>query len=641
MFARFSILAWAFASRLLCGGAALALLVLALSAGIYPGVADAQDAAPQIDFKAGEVAQPEWPARAVRTPKAMVVSDEPLASEAGIEILKKGGNAVDAAVAVGFALAVVQPAAGNLGGGGFMLVRLANGRAGFVDYRETAPGRASRDMYIGPDGTLNSAAATIGYRSIAIPGTVAGMELALRTYGTMKLAEVMAPAVRLAERGFPVSEKLARSLRDARSLLERFSTSRRIFLKDGALFQPGEILRQPELAATLRRIARGGAAEFYRGETARLLAEELARMGGLITREDLAGYQAKIRAPLRAKYKHAGSEWEVISAPPPSSGGVALIEALNILAEVELKPGLDSAKSAGTNSSTGSWDDPQTVHWVAETLRRVFADRAAHLADPDFARVPVRGLTDPRYAAQLRATIDSRRASSSQAIRAGNPNPFDGVSPGLPSSRSEGRGLPPEGEHTTHFSVVDAAGNAVANTYTLNESYGCGATTSSGFLLNDTMDDFTTQPGVPNKLFGLVQSEANAIAPGKRALSSMTPTILLRDGKLSFVTGSPGGPRIISATLLSVLRWMRFGPADAAGAQAAINAPRFHHQWMPDTLWIENTFPEETARELAARGHHLQRRSWIGQVDAIGIDPQTGERLGAADPRRQGAAVGY
>ncbi len=467
------------------------------------------------------------------------------------------------------------------------------------------------------------------------------MELALRTYGTMKLAEVMALAVRLAERGFPVSEKLARSLRDARSLLERFSTSRRIFLKDGALFQPGEILRQPELAATLRRIARGGAAEFYRGETARLLAEELARMGGLITREDLAGYQAKIRAPLRAKYKHAGSEWEVISAPPPSSGGVALIEALNILAEVELKPGLNTAKSAGTNSSTGSWDDPQTVHWVAETLRRVFADRAAHLADPDFARVPVRGLTDPRYAAQLRATIDSRRASSSQAIRAGNPNPFDGVSTGLPSSRSEGGGLPPEGEHTTHFSVVDAAGNAVANTYTLNESYGCGATTSSGFLLNDTMDDFTTQPGVPNKLFGLVQSEANAITPGKRALSSMTPTILLRDGKLSFVTGSPGGPRIISATLLSVLRWMRFGPADAAGAQAAINAPRFHHQWMPDTLWIENTFPEETARELAARGHHLQRRSWIGQVEAIGIDPQTGERLGAADARRQGAAVGY
>ncbi|PYU17159.1 MAG: gamma-glutamyltransferase [Acidobacteria bacterium] len=637
MFARFSILAWAFASRLLCGGAALALLV---PAGIYPGVADAQDAAPQIDFKAGEVAQPEWPARAVRAPKAMVVSDEPLASEAGIEILKKGGNAVDAAVAVGFALAVVQPAAGNLGGGGFMLVRLVNGRTGFVDYRETAPGRASRDMYVGADGTLDSAAATVGYRSIAIPGTVEGMELALRTYGTMKLAEVMAPAVRLAERGFPVSEKLARSLRDARPLLERFSTSRRIFLKDGALFPPGEILRQPELAATLRRIARGGAAEFYRGETARLLAEELARMGGLINREDLAGYQAKIRAPLRAKYKHAGSEWEVISAPPPSSGGVALIEALNILAEVELKPGLNSAKSA-TNSSTGSWDDPQTVHWVAETLRRVFADRAAHLADPDFARVPVRGLTDPRYAAQLRATIDSRRASSSQAIRAGNPNPFDGVSSGLPSSRSEGGGLPPEGEHTTHFSVVDAAGNAVANTYTLNESYGCGATTSSGFLLNDTMDDFTTQPGVPNKLFGLVQSEANAITPGKRALSSMTPTILLRDGKLSFVTGSPGGPRIISATLLSVLRWMRFGPADAAGAQAAINAPRFHHQWMPDTLWIENTFPEETARELAARGHHLQRRSWIGQVQAIGIDPQTGERLGAADARRQGAAVGY
>src|SRR5712691_2102352 len=543
MFARFSILAWALASRLLCRGAALALLVLALSAGIYPGVAEAQDAAAQIDFKAGEVPQPEWPALAVRAPKAMVVSDEPLASEAGIEILKKGGNAVDAAVAVGFALAVVQPAAGNLGGGGFMLVRLANGRAGFVDYRETAPGRASRDMYIGPDGSLNSAAATIGYRSIAIPGTVAGMELALRTYGTMKLAEVMAPAIRLAEQGFPVSEKLARSLRDARPLLERFSTSRRIFLKDGALFQPGEILRQPELAATLRRLARGGAAEFYRGETARGLAGELARMGGLINREDLAGYQAKIRAPLRAKYKHAGSEWEVISAPPPSSGGVALIEALNILAEVELKPGLNTAKSAGTNSSTGSWDDPQTVHWVAETLRRVFADRAAHLADPDFARVPVRGLTDPRYAAQLRATLDPQRASSSGTVRAGDPSRFDG--PQAPAGAAQASPKR-EGENTTHFSVVDAAGNAVANTFTINDSYGSGVTTSSGFLLNDTMDDFTAQPGVPNKLFSLVQSDANAIAPGKRPLSSMAPTIVLRDAKLSFVTGSPGGPRIIS-----------------------------------------------------------------------------------------------
>ena len=598
-------------------------VVVCLLAFGVSGAAGQTDPA-KADLKAGEQVKPAWPREAVRAPRAMVVSDEQLASEAGVEILKKGGNTVDAAAAVGFALAVVQPAAGNLGGGGFLLVRLTDGRTAFVDYRETAPARAGRDMYIRADGTLDTGAATIGYRSAGIPGTVAGLELALRTYGTMKLADVMAPAIRLAEQGFPVSEKLARSLAVARPLLQRFSASYRIFLKDGALYQPGDILRQPELAATLRRIARGGAAEFYRGETARLIADEMARMGGLITLEDLASYQPKIREPLRAKYNAGGAEWEVITSPPPSSGGVAIIEALNILSPIELKPG----------------DDPQTVHWVAETMRRIFADRAAFLADPDFSRIPVRGLTDPRYAAQLRATIDPDRASSSSVVRAGDPMPFETAA--RSSSDADEFAAPVrEGENTTHFSVVDASGNAVANTYTINESYGSGATVAAGFLLNDTMDDFTTQPGVPNKLFGLVQSDANAIEPGKRPLSSMTPTILLRDGQLSFVTGSPGGPRIISATLLSVLRWMRLGGLDAAGAQAAINTPRFHQQWMPDTLWIENIFPAAVAEDLARRGHSIKRRAWIGQVEAIGIDPGTGERLGAADPRRQGSAIGY
>lgn len=594
--------------------------------GVLAAAGAAQVAPAQREAQAGEAAQPEWHAQALRAAKAMVVSDEPLASEAGIEILKKGGNTVDAAVAVGFALAVVQPAAGNLGGGGFMLVRLADGRTGFVDYRETAPARSTRDMYILPDGTLDSAAATVGYRSVAIPGTVAGFELALRTYGTMKLAEVMAPAIRLAKDGFPVSEKLARSLRAARPLLQRFSVSRRIFLNDGVLFEPGETLRQPELAVTLERIARGGAAEFYRGAIARQLADELARMGGMITRQDLASYRAKLREPLRAKYTANGSEWEVISSPPPSSGGVAVIEALNILSGIELKAA----------------EDPQSVHWVAETMRRIFADRAAYLADPDFARVPVRGLTDARYAAQLRATIDSERASSSNAVRAGNPSTFEspdraGSNENEPNDAALEPAFNREGEHTTHFSVVDAAGNAVANTYTINNSYGSGVTVSNGFLLNDTMDDFTTQPGVPNKLFGLVQSDANAIAPGKRALSSMTPTIVLRDGSLSFVTGSPGGPRIISATLLSLLNWMRFGME----AQAAVNAPRYHHQWLPDQIWVEERFPTPIAQELERRGHRVTRRFAIGQVEAIGIDPRTNERLGAADPRRQGSAVGY
>ena len=596
-------------------GAAVCLLAFGVSG------AAAQADPSKADIKAGEQIQPAWPREAVRAPKAMVVSDEGLASQAGVEILKKGGNAVDAAVAVGFALAVVQPAAGNIGGGGFMLVRMADGRTGFVDYRETAPKKASRDMYIRADGTLDSEAAPIGYRAAAIPGTVAGMELALKTYGTMKLRDVMAPAIRLAEQGFPVSEKLARSLRAARPLLQRFSTSRRIFLNNGAMYKPGETLRQPELAATLRRIAEGGGAEFYRGETARRLAEEMAQMGGLVTLEDLAGYAAKIREALRGHYKANGAEWEVITAPPPSSGGTAMLAALHMLAPVELK----------------GWSDAQSVHWVAETMRRGFADRAAYLADADFARVPVRGLIDPRYAEQRRATIDPQRASSSEQVRAGNPMPFDSAESrgmrkeeGTPRERREG-------ENTTHFSVVDAAGNAVANTYTINESYGAGATTTTGFLLNDTMDDFTTQPGVPNKLFGLIQSDANAIAAGKRALSSMTPTIVLRDGKLSFVSGSPGGPRIISAVLLSVLNWMRL----SMDAQAAINAPRFHHQWMPDTMYVEETFPKDVAKELEGRGHKVTRRSWIGQVEAIGIDPKTGERLGAGDARRQGAAVGY
>jgi gamma-glutamyltranspeptidase/glutathione hydrolase len=582
----------------------------------------AQENPERPDVRAGETLRPDWPNKPVRAAKAMVVSDEQLASEAGVEILKKGGNAVDAAVAVGFALAVVQPAAGNLGGGGFMLVRLADGHTGFVDYRETAPARTSHDMYIRADGSLDTEAATIGYRSVAIPASVAGLELALRTYGTMKLADVMAAAIRLADQGFPVGEKLARSMRASRPLLQRFSVSRRIFLKNGALYQPGDIFRQPELADTLRRIARGGAAEFYRGKLAREIVDEITRMGGLITEQDLAGFQPKLREPIRAKYKTSDAEWEVISSPPPSSGGVAIIEALNILNGVELK---------GENKA-------ETIHWVAETMRRVFADRAAYLADPDFAHVPVRGLTDPRYAAELRATIDPTRASSSTQIRAGNPAPFDGATGAAAGPNTPTPQYLPEGNHTTHYSVVDSAGNAVANTYTINNSYGSGVALSAGFLLNDTMDDYTTQPGVPNKLFGLVQSDANAIAPGKRALSSMTPTILLRNGELSFVTGSPGGPRIISATLLSVLNWMRFG----MDPQADINLPRFHHQWMPDELTIEQTFPEDLAQQLVQLGYRLDRkRAWIGQVEAIAIDPKTHERLGAADPRRQGAAVGY
>ena len=560
-----------------------------------------------------------WPTQAVRASHGMIATDEELGSEAGVEILKRGGNAVDAAVAVAFALAVVEPAAGNIGGGGFMLIRLANGKTTFLDYREVAPSKATRDMYIGKDGKLDEEASVIGYKSIAVPGTVAGLTLALKTYGSMKLADVLAPAIRLAENGFPISKRLADEFERQRPALQRFGVSRRIFLNDGKMFQPGDTFRQPELAATLKRIARNGAAEFYSGETAHAIVDDISRLGGLITPDDLAKYQPKVREVLRAKYDSNGHSWEVLTSPPPSSGGVAVIEALNMLQSVPLK----------------GWDDVESVHMVAEVMRRIFADRAAYLADPDYSNVPVAGLTDPCYAKEVFATVDSQRASSSKVIKAGNPHTC-GVAASTATSPETLVSLG-ESPHTTHFSVVDAAGNAVASTYTLNDSYGSHVTSSAGFLLNDEMDDFTTQPGVPNALFGLVQSDANAIAPGHRPLSSMTPTILLRDGKLSFVTGSPGGATIISATLLSILNWMRLGMEP----QAAINAPRFHHQWLPDRVLIERSFPESLESALNARGHATHRVGHIGLVNAIAIDPATGDRLGAADPRHDGAAVGY
>jgi gamma-glutamyltranspeptidase/glutathione hydrolase len=580
----------------------------------------------------GAVSKP-WPRQAARSAHGMVATDELLGSQAGVEIMKRGGNAVDAAVAVAFALAVVEPAAGNIGGGGFMLIRLADGKTTFLDYREVAPGKATQNMYIGKDGKLDEEASVIGYKSVAVPGTIAGLELALKTYGTMKLADVMAPAIRLAEEGFHVSDKLASELEEESPGLESFSTSRRIFLNDGKMLKPGDTLKQPELAATLKRIAKDGAADFYQGETAKIFVEEMARNGGLITLNDLAHYKVKVRQVLHAKYEASGHSWEVLTSPPPSSGGVAVIEALNMLQDVTLK----------------GWNDPLSVHMVVETMRRVFADRAAYLADPDYSDVPVAGLTSSCYAKERASTINPAKASSSTKVKAGEPHdcgksPNISVTPNMAAALSEGR-------HTTHFSVVDAAGNAVASTYTLNDSYGSHVTCSAGFLLNDEMDDFTTQPGVPNALYGLMQSDANAIAPGHRPLSSMTPTILLRDGKLSFVTGSPGGPTIISATLLSMINWMRLG----MDAQAAINAPRFHHQWFPNRIRMEAEFPESMELALRARGHEVERgwyetpslgheskmRKHMGLVNAIGIDPQTNERLGAADPRDDGSAVGY
>ncbi|HUJ30585.1 MAG TPA: gamma-glutamyltransferase [Candidatus Acidoferrum sp.] len=574
-----------------------------------------------------------WPATAVRASKAMVVSDEKLASDAGVEIMKRGGNAVDAAVAVAFALAVVEPEAGNIGGGGFMLIRTAAGKAEFVDYRETAPAKATRDMYLRPDGSVDPQASIRGYRAVGVPGTVAGLTLALRKFGTMKLPDVMAPAIRLAEEGFPMSDWLAGLLRNPRSSLDQFAMSRRVFLKDGEYYKPGEIFKQPQLAATLRRIAKRGASEFYHGTTAHNLAKEMKEEGGLITLDDLAHYRAKIREPLTKTYSLNGHNWQIITSPPPSSGGIATIEALNILQTVPLK----------------SWDDPESVHWVVETMRRVFADRAMYLADPDFASVPVNPLTSGCYADSLRATIDPTRASSSEQVAVEDPKilqkdsalPCAGPGSGKVVADKDAAAIAlaeaTHDGHTTHFSVVDGAGNAVANTYTLNSYFGSGVTSADGFLLNDEMDDFTTHPGSAN-MFGLVQSEANTVGPGKRPLSSMMPTILLRDDKLSFVTGSPGGPTIISVTLLSVLNWMRLG----MDAQAAINSPRFHQQWMPEEVALEPSISQAVVEALESRGYHIARnRPWLGKIEAIGIDPENGDRLGAADPRRSGAASGY
>ena len=359
------------------------LIVLA----IYSSPACGQAAA---EFRDHPDIPADWPRQPVRATHGMVATDEPLASEAGVEILKRGGNAVDAAVATAFALAVVEPAAGNIGGGGFMMVHLANGKNDFFDYREEAPGKATRNMYIKPDGKLDNVAATIGYRSVAVPGTVAGLALVLKTHGTMKLSDVMQPAIRLAEQGFPVSENLARDFLEEKPGLQQFSISSHIFLNDGKMFRPGDTLRQPQLAATLKRIAKNGPAEFYQGETAHMLAQDMAALGGLVTLEDLARYQPKIREILHGTYTSDGQRWEVLAPPPPSSGGVAEIEALNMLQTVSLK----------------GWDDPQSVHMVVEVMRRVFADRATYLADPDYSSVPVAGLIAPCYAQELLATID-------------------------------------------------------------------------------------------------------------------------------------------------------------------------------------------------------------------------------------------
>ncbi|MGD0224569.1 MAG: gamma-glutamyltransferase [Terriglobia bacterium] len=529
--------------------------------------------------------------------RGIVASSEPLASQAGVEILRAGGNAVDAAVAVGFAMAVTFPQAGNLGGGGFMLIRMANGDAIVVDYREQAPAAATREMYQDTQGNLIPGASTMGARAAGIPGTVRGLALAEEKYGHLGLARVMAPAIRLARSGFPVSYSLARHFTSGRDLLEKFDGSRHIFLHDGNPYEAGAVFRQQDLARTLAAIAKRGPQAFYSDATAKALTATMQKYHGLITEEDLEHYQAKLRPPLVGHFRG----FDILSVPPPSAGGTMLIEMLNVLEPLDLGPA----------------DSYASIHLLAETMRRAYADRATYMGDADFTSVPVAGLTSPRYASQLREEIMNARPEA--PVRAGEPQVY-------------------ESGATTHFSVVDAEGNAVANTYTLNGWFGCGVTVEgAGFLLNNEMDDFTSKPGSPN-LFGLVQGEANAIAPHKRPLSSMTPTIVIRDGKVRLALGSPGGSTITN-TVLQVLLDVLVYKMDVL---QAVTSPRFHDQWMPDRLAFEREgFSSDTLEKLQQAGYPVSFRESIGDCEAIEIAPDSGWRFGASDPRADGKAVGY
>jgi gamma-glutamyltranspeptidase/glutathione hydrolase len=534
----------------------------------------------------------------VRARHAMVGAQEPLATDVGVQVLKNGGNAVDAAIAVGFALAVTYPYAGNLGGGGFMLIRFADGRSTFIDFRERAPEKSSRNMYLDASGKPTRESLD-GWKSPGVPGTVRGFELAHRKYGSRKWAQLIEPAIALAERGFPVSYPLAESLKSARDLSQN-PESKRIFQKNGAYWEAGETLTQPELAKTLNRIAQNGVNEFYEGETAHKLADAMARNGGLITLSDLKKYAAVERAPLTGSYQGYG----IIAAPPPSSGGIGILQMLGML--------------EGSGYQKSGHGSAAEIQYLAEVMRRYYADRSKYLGDPDFAKMPLTGLLDPAYIKRRRESIDPNRATPSAQIL-----------PGLPAGR--------EGAETTHFNIVDAQGNAVAVTYTLNEGYGNGITVPGlGFLLNDEMDDFTSKPGSPN-LYGLIQGELNAIQPGKRPLSAMSPTILTHDGKFFMAVGAPGGGRIISAVLQTILNVVDFG----MNAQDAVDAPRIHHQWQPDKLYLEPGISPDTVALLKSRGYEVDHSPGLVLARVEAIVNSGGWLQGGSDGRGSGKAAGY
>jgi gamma-glutamyltranspeptidase/glutathione hydrolase len=564
-----------------------------------------------ISFVSTALAQTQ-PDQPVHTKHAMVVSIHHLATDAGVEIMREGGNAVDAAVAIGFALAIVDPAAGNLGGGGFMLIHFAaspkaSARGGtdtFLDFRERAPLAATTNMYLDANGNVIPHASITGFKSIG----VAGMVYAERKYGRLTLPQVMAPAIRLASDGYVLSTEEAQALHA--SDLSQFPVSRHIFQRDGNFYQPGEFFRQPELAATLRAIA-ADPDSFYHGAIAKKLATDIQAGGGLITVDDLARYSVKERAPVTGTYH----DYTIVSAPPPSSGGITLIEALNILEGYNLH----------------RWPDrsPEEMHLILEAFRRAFMDRNDYLGDPDYVTMPVAQLLNKKYAAAWRNSIRSDEATPSKDLQ--RPAGFLPPPPMMADVRHEST-------QTTHYSVIDPEGNAVAVTYTLNKGFGSGVTAAGlGFLLNDEMDDFASKQGVPN-MFGLIQGPANSIAPGKRPLSSMDPTIVLQNGKVRFVLGSPGGARIIT----TVANIFLSAADEGLNIRQAVDAPRFHMQYLPDVVYVEQGFPDATLNRLRAMGYTVQVQGHWSDGECIEIDLATGELFGGHDHRHNfGKAAGY
>lgn len=530
----------------------------------------------------------------------MVASEQGLATQVGLDILKQGGNAIDAAVAVGFALAVVLPNAGNIGGGGFMVLHDdKTGKDVAIDFREIAPTKASRDMYLDNQGNVIDGKSLFTHDASGVPGTVAGMEYALKKWGTMPLSKVLEPAIKLADKGFIVSDVLAQTLKEEKSTLGKWSASKAIFFKNGEPLKSGDLLVQKDLAKSLRLIAKQGAKAFYQGEIATKIAKEMQSHGGTMTLEDLKAYKVVERQPIIGDYRG----YKVVTMPPPSSGGVHLIEILNMLEHYPIKEdGVNSAKN---------------IHHMAESMKLAYADRSEYLGDPDFVKIPVTGLTSKAYANERVKTIDDNKARLSSTIKPGKPQPY-------------------ESDQTTHFSVMDKAGNAVAVTYTLNLNFGSGIVVEgTGILLNNEMDDFSVKPGVPNA-FGLVGGTANAIEAKKRPLSSMTPTIVMKNNKPWLVTGSPGGARIITTVLQSVVNTIdhEMNPAEA------IITPRVHHQWLPDELRVEEGISPDTIKLLQDKGHKVVTKAPMGRIQIIQADDSG--FYGYSDPRNpDGKTLGF